>query len=177
MRNTRKEQDEIPFSRVLRLFLTFFLCFLDQFTKALAQTRLRGRSAFEVIPGILELRYLENRGIAWGMLQGKTVVFLLFSVCFFLIMIFLAFRIPKSRRYLPLQFVWILMVSGAAGNFIDRLHHGYVVDFIYLSCIHFPIFNVADICVVSGGLLLAGLILFYYQDEDFEILRSIIWKN
>ena len=62
------------------LIITAFLCGLDQFTKFLAQSRLRGSEGFSVISGVLELRYVENRGIAWGMLQGKIPLFLVFPV-------------------------------------------------------------------------------------------------
>lgn len=153
------------------LAVTFFLCGLDQFTKYLAQNRLRGSDAFLAIPGILELRYLENRGMAWGLFQGKIPFFVTFSLLFFLFVGFLFFQIPKTVRYLPLRIVGILMFSGAMGNFLDRVLRGYVIDFFSLSFIHFPVFNVADICVVCGGGYLAWLILFYYRDEDFDFLN------
>ena len=62
------------------------------------------------------------------------------------------------------------MFGGAAGNFIDRLFRGYVVDFIYFSLIDFPVFNIADIYVVCGGIVLVLLVVFKYKDEDFEFL-------
>ena len=61
------------------------------------------------------------------------------------------------------------LTAGAVGNLIDRIFRGYVIDFIYISLIHFPIFNVADICVsLSAGLLLI-LMLFVYRDDELEI--------
>ena len=55
------------------------------------------------------------------------------------------------------------------GNMIDRLSQGYVVDFLYFSLIDFPIFNVADCYVTVATGVLAGLILFYYKDQDLEV--------
>ena len=71
--------------------------------------------------------------------------------------------------------MWIIttfVAAGAIGNFIDRMMLSYVRDFLYFKLIDFPIFNVADIyvCVSTGMFLL--LILFYYNDEDFNRLRG-----
>ena len=62
-------------------------------------------------------------------------------------------------------------MAGAFGSLIDRVARGYVVDFFYFKLIDFPIFNVADIYVTVTMVLLIGLILFYYKEEDFEFLR------
>ena len=61
-------------------------------------------------------------------------------------------------------------MAGAFGNMIDRAFRGYVVDFFYFKLIDFPIFNVADIYVTVTMVLLMGLILFYYKEEDLEFL-------
>ena len=64
------------------------------------------------------------------------------------------------------------MVSGALGNFIDRVCRGYVVDFIYFSLIDFPVFNIADMYVVCSGILLVMLVCFRYKnDKDYDFLR------
>ena len=64
------------------------------------------------------------------------------------------------------------MVSGALGNFIDRVFRKYVVDFIYFSLIDFPVFHMADIYVVCSGILLVILVCFKYKnDEDYHFLR------
>ena len=83
------------------------------------------------------------------------------------VMLWLFFRIPKTGYYIPLILAGGILTGGAAGNFIDRAFRGYVVDFIYVSLIDFPIFNLADIYVVCGGIALVILVLFHYRDEDF----------
>ena len=65
----------------------------------------------------------------------------------------------------------LVLSAGAIGNFIDRLWRGYVVDFIYVRCIDFPIFNVADIYVVTSCFLMIILIIFKYEDDDFKFLK------
>lgn len=146
------------------------LVFLDQQTKALSVSGLKGRPSLSLIPGVLELKYLENTGIAFGLFAGKRNFFLLFCILFFILFIYLYCKLPKNRHFLPLHAVLFLMGSGALGNFIDRVTRGYVVDFIYVSLIDFPIFNLADIYVVTGGILLVLLVCLKYQDEEFEFL-------
>ncbi|MDO4339960.1 MAG: signal peptidase II [Eubacteriales bacterium] len=153
------------------IFMVFALTLLDQWTKQLAVSGLKGRPSIVLIPEVLELKYLENTGIAFGMFAGKTTVFLILCFLFFLAALYLYLRIPKTRYYMPLLGILLLMSSGAAGNFIDRVVRGYVVDFVYFSLIDFPIFNVADIYVVCSGILLVLFTVFKYNDEDFAFLH------
>lgn len=147
--------------------------FLDQYTKLLSAAHLKGKEAVSLIPGILELKYLypENRGIAFGMFQGSTTFFAVVSMILFALIIWVFIKIPKKRYYIPLMAVCALMLSGALGNMIDRVFRGYVIDFIYISLIDFPVFNMADIYVVCGGILLVILVFFKYKkDDDFDFL-------
>ena len=78
-----------------------------------------------------------------------------------------------SRHYMPLRVCAVLIVSGALGNFIDRVRLDYVVDFLYFKLIDFPIFNVADIYVTVTTIFLFLLLCFYYKEEELEqILHS-----
>ena len=79
-------------------------------------------------------------------------------------------KLPENRRYLPLKACLVLIVSGAAGNLIDRVVQGYVVDFLYFKLIDFPIFNVADCYVTVATAILLFLLMFYYSDEELEAL-------
>ena len=158
----------------LLLDLLFFLVLLalDQGTKYLAVTHLKDRSSVKIWPGVFELQYLENRGMAFGMLQGRQMLFLVLCIAFCAVMLWLFFRIPKTGYYIPLILAGGILTGGAAGNFIDRAFRGYVVDFIYVSLIDFPIFNLADIYVVCGGIALVILVLFHYRDEDFDFIKK-----
>ncbi len=145
------------------LLLTVF----DQATKQAAQAALKGQEAFVVLNGVFELRYLENRGSAFGMLQGQRPFFLIMALAMLIFIPYAYTRIPKASRFHFLRIVAVLYWSGAAGNAVDRALHGYVVDFFYFSLIDFPIFNVADIYVTTATAALIGLIMFYYKEDDF----------
>ncbi len=144
------------------------LIILDQITKLAAQNLLRGQDAYRIIPGVFELQYLENRGSAFGLLQGQRVFFVVMAGLMVFIIPYAYYQIPLTRRFWYLRVIACLFLAGAVGNAVDRLIHGYVIDFFYFSLIDFPIFNVADIYVTVSTFLLIILMLFYYQDEDFE---------
>lgn len=153
------------------LFAVVLLIFFDQFTKYLAEVYLAQHPSVPLIPGVLELKYLENTGMAFGLMAGRKLFFVLVCLLFFLLGIYLFIRIPKKRYYLPLFVILLVMESGAAGNFIDRIFRGYVVDFIYVSFIDFPIFNLADIYVVCSSILLVFFVCLKYREEDFAFLN------
>ena len=160
---------------LLWLFVVMFLVGLDQLTKYWACIYLKDQEPFVVLSHVLELSYLENRGMAFGMLQGKTVFLLLTCFVFFLLALYLYIKIPKTSYYLPCMILDMLLFAGALGNFLDRFFRGYVVDFIYISLIHFPVFNLADIYVVCGGILVVFFVSLKYRGEhDFDFLK---WKS
>lgn len=152
--------------------LVLLLIVLDQWTKSLAKAGLRGTEGIVLIPGVLELRYLENRGMAFGLLEGKQLFLIFLCLLFVAGLICCFLRIPKNQYYLPLILSGAVVGAGALGNGIDRIFLGYVVDFIYVSLIDFPVFNVADIFVVCGGAVLVILAGFVYQEEDFDFIRK-----
>ena len=143
------------------------LILADQVTKKLAVVYLKQQGNVSLISGVLELQYLENQGMAFGLLKGRQFLFILFSIIFCVALIYFFIKIPKIPYYRPLIIISGFLVSGATGNFIDRVVRGYVVDFIYFSLIDFPVFNVADIYVVCSCIALIFSILFHYKDEDF----------
>lgn len=141
----------------------------DQFTKLLALRQLKGNEPFVLWKGVFELHYLENRGAAFGILQNQRIFF----VCITIIMVIVIgagfWRTPKDKKFLPMKITLVFLLSGAIGNFIDRMIRGFVVDFFYFSLIDFPIFNVADIYVTVSFVVLAVLILFVYKEEDLAV--------
>lgn len=157
---------------LLGCIVIFILTLLDQISKQLVLTYLKDKSDINLIPGVLQLHYLENRGMAFGLFEGKIPVFVILCLLFFGAFAYVYTRIPQTRYYLPLTVTSLIMVSGALGNFIDRVFRNYVVDFIYFSLIDFPVFNIADIYVVCSGILLIILVCFKYKnDDDYNFLR------
>ena len=125
-----------------------------------------------LITGVLELQYLENRGMAFGMLQGRQMLFSC-TVHSFLRCNVVAFLQNSQNRILHSTDSGRWYSDRRCGrNFIDRAFRGYVVDFIYVSLIDFPIFNLADIYVVCGGIALVMLVPFHYRDEDFDFIKK-----
>ena len=157
----------------VRDYLTADLCcaaavLLDQVTKHLAVVHLKLQREIVLIRGVFELRYLENRGAAFGLFQNRQMFFVCAAVVIFLLIGFFYGRIPGGLKFLPMRICAVLICAGAVGNLIDRIRYQYVVDFFYFSLIDFPIFNVADCYAVIACVLFAYLILFFYKEEELE---------
>ena len=73
---------------------------------------------------------------------------------------------------MPLFYILCFIFAGALGNFIDRVMYAYVVDFIYISLINFPIFNMADIYISIATTVLIVCLLFIYKEEDFRFIKN-----
>lgn len=135
---------------------------VDQLTKWLAVTFLKGEDPVSVIPGIFELTYVENRGAAFGI--GEGMRWLLVAITLVVMLFILGLLLSgKFRKHKWITFSGILIVGGGVGNLIDRLVRGYVVDFFHVK-INFPVFNVADCCVVVGAIILLIYFFFFYDD-------------
>jgi signal peptidase II len=134
------------------------LVLADALVKELAAGLLKGKAAVEVLPGLFNLAYVENRGCAWGMLQGHVWPLAAFSVAA------LAFLLWKRKSVfgggIADRTAEILLYAGIIGNLIDRACRGYVIDMFdfYLGSSHFPCFNLADayISVAAGIMVLCS---------------------
>ncbi len=157
------------------LLVTDFMLFVilviaDQLTKHLAVVRLKNQAAYNLINGILEFNYLENRGAAFGVLQNQKYFFVFVALIFIGVIVFVLIKVPTQKKYYSLNILLVMIAAGAVGNMIDRVRYDYVVDFIYLVCIQFPIFNMADIYVTTATMILVFQILFVYKTNDFNFL-------
>ena len=157
--------------RVGFALISFILLILfDQWTKSLAVANLMNQEPFVIMKDVFQLRYLENRGAAFGMMQGQQTFFVISALIAVAVITYVYFKLPWEKRFHPLRAVVLFIAAGAVGNLIDRLVLGYVVDFFYFELIDFPIFNVADIYVTCATIILALLILFYYKEDEFDCL-------
>lgn len=146
------------------------LIILDQVTKFMAVKYLQDKDSIVLIPDVLELTFLKNRGAAFGILQDQKVFFVMVAVMIMVVIAYVLFQLPMEKKYNIMQVILIMIASGAAGNMIDRVRNDYVVDFISFVLINFPIFNVADIYVTVSTILFIILFLFYYKENDFNFL-------
>lgn len=159
--------------------LSILLILLDQVTKQLAVSKLKGQDSFVIIRNVFELHYLENHGAAFGVLQGQKIFFVTITIFMIVLLIYVYGKLPLERRFYPLHGICIALFAGAIGNFIDRILNNYVIDFFYFSLINFPIFNVADIYVTCAMALFIILFLFYYKESDLDRLSALLlpWKK
>ncbi|MEN6351502.1 MAG: signal peptidase II [Syntrophomonas sp.] len=113
-----------------------------------------------LLDGLLYLTYVQNRGAAFGIMQGKSYFFLLCgaTVVIALILYNIMYRVPS-----PAALITGLIAGGALGNLIDRFFYGYVIDFLDLGW--WPVFNIADMGIVCGGILLTMYIIFLEKSE------------
>jgi len=137
---------------------TVLLAGLDQISKKVMTGILRDGTVLRPLPGILELEYVENRGMAFGLMQGKRGWFLLFYGIAMALIWYSAVR-PPVKKHKLWSLALVLTAGGATGNAIDRLLHSYVTDFISFKLIDFPVFNLADCFVVCGCALMCLLLL------------------
>lgn len=134
--------------------------FFDQFIKILVDSKIEyGTESIAVIDNFFSLVHWHNTGGAWGVMSGYTWILTVLTLvaCF----VFLYFIVCSKATLANISFV--LVVSGAVGNVIDRIRLGYVIDYLSfynLFGYSFPAFNLADICVVSGCIGLILCILF-----------------
>lgn len=152
------------------------LVFLDQITKIIMTDALSS-GPIPVIDGVLEFYYLENTGAAFSVLTGKTSIFILTTPVILLLILFFYIKMPLEKKYIPIRVVLLFILSGAIGNYIDRVTLGYVRDFIYFKLINFPVFNVADIYVTCSVFAFVFLFIFYYKEEDFDRIFSFKRKK
>lgn len=148
--------------------------FLDQYTKLLAVKHLKDQNSIDLIKGVFQLHYLENRGAAFGMMQNQKLLFLICGTAVLFVVAYLYVRMPYTKRFTPLRCCMAAIVGGAAGNMIDRMRLNYVVDFFYFELIDFPVFNVADIYVTLAAVSLILLVLFYYKEEEIDVLFQLL---
>ena len=127
---------------------------LDQLAKFLVVKNLSCNESIPVIKGIFHLSLVFNKGAAFGILKNQLPLFI-FSSIIAAVLIFIELKSKKHR--LLYEVALSLILAGALGNLIDRLAHGYVIDFLDFRI--WPVFNVADSAITVGAVLLAWTIL------------------
>lgn len=142
--------------------LSFIIIALDQLSKFAAIKFLKTSAPYIIIPNFFQFNYVENYGAAFGILQNKKVFFIIITLA-----VIVAISVFLVKNYYNISiFMRIglsMLLGGAIGNFIDRVRWSYVVDFLSFRLINryeFPVFNVADIFVVIGTIIILILILF-----------------
>ena len=149
---------------------------LDQVVKCWTVAHLKGQANIVLWPGVFELSYVENRGAAFGMLQGQRILFAVLTFVVILGLIFVYFRLLPERKFRLTRFCCIGVMAGAVGNLIDRMELHYVVDMFYFKLIDFPVFNVAD-CYVVVCAFLFFIAVFWKKDLLDDITDRVSGKD
>lgn len=135
---------------------------LDQLSKIWAINDLKAIGSIPIIQNMFHLTYVENRGAAFGMFQNNQIVFIIVAVVASIVGLY---YIYKKKLNLLGNISIVLIISGAIGNLIDRVRLGFVVDYFDFRFIWDYVFNVADIFVVVGTILLCIYIIVFEKDK------------
>ena len=146
---------------MLYFILAAVLVALDQLVKYLVSTNIPLGGSAPFLPHIMDLTYVQNTGCAFSLLEEQTWLLTLVSA---VMSVVLGAALVKNFFKHPLGKVTLsLLLAGAVGNLIDRALYGYVIDMFRTLFMEFAVFNVADICVVVGGVAAAAYYLFLYD--------------
>ena len=149
---------------MLYLILAALLVALDQAVKFLVRAHIPLGGSLPVLPGVLDLTYLQNPGAAFSLFTGHTwlltIISLAVSVALAAALVKGVLRHPFARCALA------VVLAGAVGNLIDRAFLRFVTDMFRTLFLDFPVFNVADICVVLGGIALCVYVIFFYDKYE-----------
>lgn len=150
--------------QIIILVASALLVGIDQLTKWLAVEYLQEGQPVPVIDGVFELLLHKNPAAAFGLFEGQRWLFM--GVTVIVIVVLAAILMSgKFRQYWLVNISGTLIIAGGIGNMIDRVRLGYVIDFLYVRLIDFPVFNFADCCVVIGALLLLIFFFFIYNED------------
>ncbi len=145
----------------ISLIIIFFSIILfDQLTKILVIKNFQLYESMSIFP-LFNLTFVVNYGFAFGFLNNSSLNQIIVICVIFSIITYFLYLLFKTQDQF-FRFSLILVLSGAVGNFIDRVIHGFVIDFIdiYLGSYHWPAFNIADSSITLGFILIMFNILF-----------------
>lgn len=144
-----------------------FIILIDQLSKYLVSTKVYFAQNITLIENILSITKIFNTGAAFSILEDNTLFLILFSALAAIIIIIYILKIKALNFVYVLS--WGLILGGTLGNLIDRLLHGYVIDFIKLDFINFPIFNMSDISINIGAFIIILCSLIKIRRETCHV--------
>ena len=144
---------------IIVLSVAIFIIAVDLITKGV----LDGKEV-AVINGVVSFVSEHNYGAAWSFLSGKVLLLIIVTVLFLVGFIVFDIYEKQTRTFYCVSFAMVL--GGTLGNMIDRIFLGYVRDFICLEFINFPVFNIADSCLVIGVILYCVYYVFLWDKKE-----------
>jgi signal peptidase II len=164
-----------PFSKkpkwIVFACVALFCAAIDLATKEIALTKLANQTPetryddreIEIIKGVFEYVYTLNKGVIFGQGQNLGVLFLIIAIVAVPILTIIFWRVKRPSLSLTISLAMIL--GGTIGNLVDRIRIGAVQDFIYVRVINFPIFNLADSCILIGTILLMSELMVFEEKK------------
>jgi len=145
-------------NKIIYLILISFFCIIDQITKTYVNSNLNKLLNKDLL--IFNIDFVRNYGAAFNIFSGSRILLSFISIISTIILSYFIFiRENKLINKYGLSFI----LAGSIGNGIDRIFNGYVIDFIKIKFINFPVFNVADIVINIGVII---LIISYFRDKS-----------
>lgn len=161
---------------MLQLIISILVILSDQISKVILDPFLKNNGGtFPLIPGVVELRLAHNTGVALGMFSDLIIITIILTSVIICLLIFVVYK-TRSAKSILYKISTGLILSGAISNLADRIFLGYVRDFFNFQFVNFAIFNVADISITCGGILL-GIYLIFYAKKDKGITIYELMKD
>ncbi|MDK2917751.1 MAG: signal peptidase [Candidatus Petromonas sp.] len=132
----------------------------DQATKYLADLYLKPIDTYPLVENVFHLTYRRNTGAAFSILRNKQTFLIILTAIVVLVLIIYLIKIIKEKDLVLLKIPLSFIIGGAIGNLIDRIRLDYVIDFFDFTLINYPVFNVADVFIVLGSIILAYAVIF-----------------
>ena len=158
--------------------ISFAIVALDQATKLMVHTQFNLGEKMVIIPGFFNLTYIRNTGGVFGLFSEsndviRLLLFLILPVVAFALIVSIIHKLDIKQKYQLLAFSSIF--GGALGNYIDRIHFGYVVDFLdfHIKGNSWPAFNVGDTCIVIG-VFSAMTIIYLTESKEIRKQKNLL---
>ena len=146
-----------------KIFIISIIIFIiDGISKSIISAYLKLNQSIEIIKDFFYLRYIHNTGASWGILENNRILLIILSIIAIIILIRYSYAFKKTKLNL---YGFGFLLGGVLGNLSDRILNGYVIDFFDFIVFNydFPVFNIADIFIVLGVII---LIISILRGED-----------
>ena len=154
---------------VIALIIAAFVALLDQIIKYSVVNNIKPHGTVSIISGVLNITYVENRGVAFGMFTDMRWIFVALTALMIFAIIFYMFKKRPDGKFFYI--VAGLIIGGGLGNLYDRIVNGYVID--YISLLFFPpVCNFADYCITVGVILLIFYVLFKPSRKNKKVKKN-----
>lgn len=147
--------------------ISLLLVVIDQIVKILVISKLALQQSITIINNFFNITYVRNTGAAWSILSGNVLLLIMISV---LALVVIYYYLIKDKELNKIDIVsYSMLIGGIIGNLIDRIVHGYVIDYLDFKIFNynFPIFNIADTLIVISIIIIGiSLIVGEYREQN-----------